>query len=582
MGEDLASLPVSAPAVVLDQDGSVCVSNEAWRCVLPDGLGATIGSAYLELLRQLGGEAAFLELAAGVDVHSALGKPGTELCLAMGAGPTWFRLMTKRADSGQLVVVHIDISKERNSELRATLELAALGGRHASTSGLDLELAQELCRAGSVGLFCADRTTGRATVAEPGEAPPKPLGGGDGLGTVGLLDGWRDRHSTIDDAVYALVGGCGPSPTTCAIVLLGAPRRLDVFYLFFKSEPCPAALFAVAALRAWVGEAIDAEVGAASRPDSGVRSRVSSGVREHDFESMAKLASGSDVPVLLLGESGVGKTRLARLIHDHGHRRDRPFLDLNCAGLLPALLESELFGHERGAFTGAGSRKLGLLEAVKGGTVLLDEVGELDIGVQAKLLKVLETQRFRRVGGSVELSTDVRFIAATHRDLWARVKSGEFRQDLLYRLNVVQISVPALRDNPWKVWELAEEMLDDIGARTNKAYELEESGALALLEHGWPGNIRELRNVLERVALFSSGRIRAEHVQAALGKAPRAARPKSASSLASREQAHIEQVLKSVGFNVRRAASVLGISRSTLYQKIRRFGIDLDEGRRSG
>jgi transcriptional regulator with AAA-type ATPase domain len=294
--------------------------------------------------------------------------------------------------------------------------------------------------------------------------------------------------------------------------------------------------------------------------------------------SLLQRAAESESTVLLLGESGSGKTRLAHQLHKRSSRADRPFLDLNCAGLSPALLESELFGHERGAFTGAVQRKPGLLELAAGGTVFLDEIGELDPIVQAKLLKVLETRTFRRVGGQAELHADVRFIAATNRDLRTEVRAGRFREDLFYRLNVVEVRVPPLRERPAELLAIADEMLATLSKREQRAVTLSSDGRDALLAYAWPGNIRELANVLERAALEGEDSITAALLRslfpAAFGRSASDAAPLGG-SLDQHKREYILKVLAECDFNVRKACARMGVARSTIYEWMRREGVDL-------
>jgi DNA-binding NtrC family response regulator len=286
------------------------------------------------------------------------------------------------------------------------------------------------------------------------------------------------------------------------------------------------------------------------------------------------LAAQSDSTVLLLGESGAGKTHLAREIHDASRRAGGPFVDINCAGLSAALLESELFGHERGAFTGATVKKRGLLEEAEGGTMFLDEIGELDAVVQAKLLKVLETRRFRRLGGTREIAAEARIIAATSRDLAAEVAAGRFREDLYYRVCVLVISVPPLRDRLHELPDLAARLLASIPRADGRPPpRLGPGAAAALTSHRWPGNVRELRNVLERASIGCGDEIGAEDLLAAIPAAPSA--PAEITALAAREHDHVRRVLAATRGNLRQSAQILGISRSTLYERLRRYGIDL-------
>ncbi|MGC8916714.1 MAG: sigma-54-dependent transcriptional regulator [Thermoanaerobaculum sp.] len=281
----------------------------------------------------------------------------------------------------------------------------------------------------------------------------------------------------------------------------------------------------------------------------------------------------TDASVLLTGESGTGKGMVARLIHSLSRRRDAPFLDVNCAALAPQLLESELFGHERGAFTDARERKLGLLEAAHGGTVFLDEIADMDLHVQSKLLKAIEDRRFRRLGGVREIQVDVRLIAATHRDLQEEARNGRFRQDLYYRLNVFQIVLPPLRERREDILPIATAFMAELNPVLGKAVDGIHPDAARILEaYHWPGNIRELRNVIERAMILARGNeIRPEHLPAEIRL--RKGAELAFVSLPELEAAHIRRVVHALGGNLKRAAEVLGISRSTLYQKIQRYGI---------
>ncbi|HVY41170.1 MAG TPA: sigma 54-interacting transcriptional regulator [Polyangia bacterium] len=278
--------------------------------------------------------------------------------------------------------------------------------------------------------------------------------------------------------------------------------------------------------------------------------------------------------VLLLGETGVGKSWLARRIHRRSARDKKPFLDINCASLAPQLLESELFGYERGAFTGATAAKRGLVEAADGGTLLLDEVGELPMSVQAQLLTFLDEHRFRRVGGTRIIQADVRILAATNVNLADRVASGQFRKDLYYRLSVVPIQIPPLRERREEIPALARSILAELGRRASRRVfatirqepsvnALSPGVTAALQRYDWPGNLRELRNTLERALILSRGdTISLCHLPPELVTA---APPGDRSlRLQDVQRAHIVRVLESCGGNRTRAAEVLGISRSTL------------------
>lgn len=283
---------------------------------------------------------------------------------------------------------------------------------------------------------------------------------------------------------------------------------------------------------------------------------------------------GSDSPILILGETGTGKSLLAKWLHLHGPRADEPFVDLNCAGLSPDFLETELFGHEKGAFTGATASKPGILEIADGGTVFLDEIGDVDPRVQPKLLKVLEEQRFRRLGAVREREVDIRLIAATHQDLAGKVKERTFRSDLYFRISSIPLSMPALRERKEDIPALARTLLARLADAPGRSVRLGEDAEQALCGYAWPGNIRELRNVLERAVLLRNGDIIArrdlrfestplQDVQVG----------DTGLTLQQVERQHIERVLREVGGKVEQAALRLGIPRSTLYQKIKVHGI---------
>jgi len=223
--------------------------------------------------------------------------------------------------------------------------------------------------------------------------------------------------------------------------------------------------------------------------------------------TMARRIAEQDSVVLLLGESGCGKDYVAKYIHAHSNRKNGPYVSLNCAAIAPNLAESELFGHERGAFTGAMGRKRGMLELAEQGTLLLNEVGELSLPLQAKLLTFLDTRKFTRVGGEKEISTNARLIAATNRDLEKEVARGNFRKDLFYRFNVIRIAIPPLRERLEDVPILANEILSRLAAemQLSSVPLLDAATIAALSNYDWPGNVREFRNVLERALITSSG-----------------------------------------------------------------------------
>ncbi|MDH3402013.1 MAG: sigma-54 dependent transcriptional regulator [Acidobacteriota bacterium] len=288
----------------------------------------------------------------------------------------------------------------------------------------------------------------------------------------------------------------------------------------------------------------------------------------------ARKVSAAEAPILIQGETGAGKGVLASWLHANGPRARQPFLDLNCAGLSRELAESELFGHAKGAFTGAATDKEGLLATAHRGTVFLDEIGDLDLQVQPKLLKVIEDQEFRRLGETRTRRVDVRLIAATHQDLRSMTRAKTFRSDLFFRLSTFPLRLPPLRERPEDIPILAREILSrHLRVRGKREVGLSAEAEDALREYRWPGNIRELHNVLERAALLQEeGEIRAPDLS--LGYAPDPDSPGESSSLEDVTARHIEKVLRREGGRVRRAAEKLGMPRSTLYLKIKQLGID--------
>ena len=289
--------------------------------------------------------------------------------------------------------------------------------------------------------------------------------------------------------------------------------------------------------------------------------------------------SESDATVLITGESGTGKELVARAIHARSERRQGEFVAINCAAMPPNLLESELFGHVRGAFTDARRSREGLFLQASGGTLFLDEVGEMPLEMQPKLLRALQERRLRPVGGDTEVSFDTRILAATNRDLEAEVESGKFREDLFYRINVVQIHVPPLRARGNDILLLAQQFIERVSARLDKpVIGLSSGAAQRLLEYDWPGNVRELENCVERAVTLT------RFDQITVDDLPEKVRnyqsshiviadddPDQLPTLEDLERRYIQRVLKAVGGNKTRAAKVLGLDRRTLYRKLERF-----------
>ena len=291
--------------------------------------------------------------------------------------------------------------------------------------------------------------------------------------------------------------------------------------------------------------------------------------------AQAQRVVSSAIPLLIQGETGTGKGVLARWLHENGPRADEPFVDLNCAGLSRELLETELFGHEKGAFTGAVAAKSGLLEMAHRGTLFLDEIGDVDLQVQAKLLKVLEDLRFRRLGDVRDRQVDVRLVAATHRDLARLIGEQKFREDLYYRVSAIPLVVPPLRERGTDVVLLARRLVERISQEMGRpGMRLSAEAEQALLAHPWPGNVRQLRNVLERAILLGDGTtLKPADVEVGRTSGAAPAPADERMTLADAERRHIEAVLRAEQGTVGRAAAVLGLSRSALYERIKKHGI---------
>jgi DNA-binding NtrC family response regulator len=296
-----------------------------------------------------------------------------------------------------------------------------------------------------------------------------------------------------------------------------------------------------------------------------------------------KIAESDATTVLIQGESGTGKELMARAIHHQSARTHAPFMAVSCTALQDALVESELFGHERGAFTDAKTLKRGLFELADGGTLLLDEIGDMNLGAQAKLLRAIETKAFTRVGGTREISVDIRIVGTTNRELARQVAEGRFRQDLYYRLKVIPLTIPPLRDRPEDILPLARNFLAQFTRDSRKAIAgLTHRAEQQMVEYPWPGNVRELRNAVERAVILTRGPL------IDLEDLPReiAAPPMRGARLLARLSSNAEQVtledverrlieegLASTGGNQVRAAKLLGITRDTLRYRMKKFGL---------
>lgn len=293
----------------------------------------------------------------------------------------------------------------------------------------------------------------------------------------------------------------------------------------------------------------------------------------------AKKVLRTESPILLQGETGTGKGVLARWLHDYGRRADEAFVDLNCGGFSKEFLETELFGHEKGAFTSATSSKAGLLEVAHRGTVFLDEIGDVDWQVQPKLLKVLEEKRFRRLGDVRDRQVDILLIAATHQDLPNLVREKKFRADLYYRISTIPLVIPPLRDRVEDVPVLAQHLLERLGADLGHGrLVLSPEAESALEAYPWPGNIRELRNVLERAVLLNENKvIGIDELRIGAPLEADTSTPDSNLTLLELERRHLKTVLREEQGRVARAAVRLGVPKSSLYQKIKKHRIELPE-----
>ncbi len=302
-----------------------------------------------------------------------------------------------------------------------------------------------------------------------------------------------------------------------------------------------------------------------------------------EIYSMIQLVAGSTTGVLITGESGTGKDVVARLIHLKSPRADLPFIAINCAAVPREVFENELFGHESGAFTGATSKKAGYLEMANRGTLFLDELAEMDTETQAKLLRVIETNSFRRLGGKDEISVDVRMLAATNKNITQALQSGELRKDLYYRFSVIEFRLPPLRDRREDIPVLIDHFLHMFCEKHRKAIKsFTDESMEALMSYDWPGNIRELRNVIERaVLLCAEDTVPLDYLPRDISRV----KPPDhfvtipvGTPLRTAEKDLILQTLSSVDNNKSKAASILGLSRKALYNKLRRFGVAKSEG----
>jgi two-component system response regulator AtoC len=299
------------------------------------------------------------------------------------------------------------------------------------------------------------------------------------------------------------------------------------------------------------------------------------------YKTIAR-ATLSSSTVLIRGESGTGKELVARAIHVNSDRKNKQFVAVNCGALTETLLESELFGHMKGSFTGANADKKGLFEEANGGTLFLDEIGDVSMGLQVKLLRVLQEGEIKPVGSSTQTKVNVRIVAATHRNLDEMVEQGRFREDLFYRLKVIEIDIPALRERKEDIAELSSVFLKKYSLKLKKKVnEISKEGIHTLLNYSWPGNVRELEHQIERAVAMTSSTVlnsddfRFSASSSADGKGSHASLSADQRSLEDMEKQHILAVLKQVDYNKSKASEVLGIDRATLYRKAQKYGITL-------
>jgi DNA-binding NtrC family response regulator len=488
------------------------------------------------------------------------------------------RVRGRRLEAGKPVVIAAGEAVAIGSLVLMVQLNRAAGARRGVLPHAELEgrIDWECARGEATGVgFSVARVVTDARAAEPS-------GADEGVRVAGL----RAALRAVD-----VVGRCGPGELGLLLPALVGPAALKAARAFAAAlEAGREARVGVAtypqdgrnaaALLARAGER--AEVAASEAP--ALVTSVEDGMRR--LYALAARAAAGAIGVVILGETGAGKDVLARWIHDRSPRAGRPFVSVNCAALSESLLESELFGHERGAFTGAAQAKEGLLETAPGGTVFLDEVGELPAATQAKLLRVVETREVLRVGAVRSRKIDVRFVSATNRDLEADVARGAFRRDLYFRLNGMTLTVPPLRERPRDLPLLAAAFVKALAPSSGRRrVPALSAGALAALTaHAWPGNVRELRNVVERALLLCEGDLITEaHLPLESFAAPApgegAAAPKALAATAEpraaadAERARILAALAACGGNQSRAAKRLGVSRKVLLARLDRYGV---------
>jgi len=387
-----------------------------------------------------------------------------------------------------------------------------------------------------------------------------------GLGGLDVLKQIRERHPAVDVIVLT---GHGSIDTAIESIRTGA--------FDYVAKPCPLDELEVRIQRALERQALRRRTTLLERgltpPDLGSSFIGTSPAFRRVLDVVDRVAP-TDSTVLITGETGSGKEMAAKLIHARSSRRQRPFITVDCAALQDTLLQNELFGHERGAFTGADRAKAGLFEVANGGTVFLDEIGEINPATQMKLLRVLDSSTFRRIGATTEIHVDVRVLAATNRDLDALVAQGAFRADLYFRLRTIELRLPPLRERPADIDVLADHFVERMNERLGCGKHLSPAAREALRAHEWPGNVRELRHAIEAAMIVCEGaEIGAPHL-VLRPPAAGSAGPTELVTLEEMERAHIARALKATDGRRSQTARLLGISERNLYRKLRDYRLE--------
>jgi DNA-binding NtrC family response regulator len=432
---------------------------------------------------------------------------------------------------------------------RAFLRSVLTAEGYSCAMAADVESAESILRQGPVHLALIDLY----------------LGTGNGLNVLDLIKVLQPEcacvimtaHATVETAARSVAGG--------AVEYLGKPLMIDQLLSLMQK------------VEAGRRPSVKSDERKESQPASSIIGRSPKMLEV--YRAIARVAPAS-AGVLITGASGTGKELVARAIHAHSTRASMPFVPVNCGAFAENILESELFGHEKGAFTGANNSRAGLFEAANGGTLFLDEISETKPSFQVNLLRAVQEQQIRRIGSNKQVQVDVRILAATNRDLGTLIRSGSFREDLYYRLSVVTIQLPTLEERREDIPLLVNHFLKTSNQRNKRKVQITDE-ALDLLTHlPWPGNVRELENLIERLAIFCvSGEIGIADIErerkSGNSLTQNAVSAKTAGTLQEVEREHIVQVLREARGNKSKAARALGIERKTLYEKARRMGIDL-------